>query len=380
MRRFIVEVVIDAILLGIIILFLSLIEVAQPFPFGPDSRPIVELQGAGIIGFLSWAAILVLVNRFARPVLVALTGRLLYSTLGVFVVVINAIALWLTSVIAPIRIATLASPVLLWIIVAAALYTLLSTLVVRDPRPQSAGPRRPTEAAGSGASSSDSRRPDGTRSSRTCGSQQVYDAIYTTSLDIALAGTPDRQHPALVRPCRPRRAAGHRRPDRSGADPDDAPAAGPDLHEDRPDGGQPERRPVGRMDHRAVQAPERGRAVPLRRRRRSSSRKELGSTPEELYATFDPIPFAAASTAQVHQATLHDGTLVAVKVQRPRIQAKTQADLGVMAGAGIDRRAPARDGPQGRAARHRRRVRQRASSRSSTTATRPTTPAAWRTA
>jgi ubiquinone biosynthesis protein len=32
----------------------------------------------------------------------------------------------------------------------------------------------------------------------------------------------------------------------------------------------------------------------------------------------------------VHQARLHDGTLVAVKVQRPRIVAKTQADLGVI--------------------------------------------------
>ena len=58
--------------------------------------------------------------------------------------------------------------------------------------------------------------------------------------------------------------------------------------------------------------------------------KELGAPPEELYETFDPVPFAAASTAQVHQARLHDGTLVAVKVQRPRIVAKTQADLGVI--------------------------------------------------
>jgi ubiquinone biosynthesis protein len=57
---------------------------------------------------------------------------------------------------------------------------------------------------------------------------------------------------------------------------------------------------------------------------------EFGAPPETLYATFDPVPFAAASTAQVHQATLHDGTLVAVKVQRPRILAKTKADLGVI--------------------------------------------------
>ena len=42
MRRFIVEVVIDAIILGIIIVFLSLISVAQPFPFGPDDRSTVS--------------------------------------------------------------------------------------------------------------------------------------------------------------------------------------------------------------------------------------------------------------------------------------------------------------------------------------------------
>ena len=73
--------------------------------------------------------------------------------------------------------------------------------------------------------------------------------------------------------------------------------------------------------------------------------KELGPDPEVLYATFEHEPFAAASTAQVHRATLKDGTLVAVKVQRPRIQAKTQADLGViqeLAKAGEKRFAAAR--------------------------------------
>ena len=57
---------------------------------------------------------------------------------------------------------------------------------------------------------------------------------------------------------------------------------------------------------------------------------ELGRLPEELFASIEQEPFAAASTAQVHRATLADGTLVAVKIQRPRIVAKTKADLGVM--------------------------------------------------
>jgi len=61
--------------------------------------------------------------------------------------------------------------------------------------------------------------------------------------------------------------------------------------------------------------------------------EELGAPPEELYATFDPQPFAAASTAQVHRATLRDGTLVAVKVQRPYIAKQMKADIGIMQNA-----------------------------------------------
>ncbi len=56
---------------------------------------------------------------------------------------------------------------------------------------------------------------------------------------------------------------------------------------------------------------------------------ELGAPPEELYATFNPKPLAAASLGQVHAATLHDGRAVAVKVQRPNLDQQVRADLGV---------------------------------------------------
>ncbi len=60
---------------------------------------------------------------------------------------------------------------------------------------------------------------------------------------------------------------------------------------------------------------------------------ELGAPPEAVYAAFDPDPFAAASTAQVHRATLQDGTPVVVKVQRPQIQTQMKADIGIMQNA-----------------------------------------------
>ncbi len=57
---------------------------------------------------------------------------------------------------------------------------------------------------------------------------------------------------------------------------------------------------------------------------------ELGRPVAELFADFDERPFAAASIAQVHAATLTDGTPVVVKVQRPEIEALIQADVEVL--------------------------------------------------
>ena len=58
--------------------------------------------------------------------------------------------------------------------------------------------------------------------------------------------------------------------------------------------------------------------------------RELGKPVEALFATFDPVPVAAASLAQVHRATLPDGTAVAVKVQRPDLERLVGRDLDAM--------------------------------------------------
>ena len=57
---------------------------------------------------------------------------------------------------------------------------------------------------------------------------------------------------------------------------------------------------------------------------------ELGDEPEKLFASFDAEPFASASIAQVHYATLHSGEDVVVKIQRPGIRRRVAADLQIM--------------------------------------------------
>ncbi|RUM91607.1 MAG: ubiquinone biosynthesis regulatory protein kinase UbiB [Thiomicrospira sp.] len=51
---------------------------------------------------------------------------------------------------------------------------------------------------------------------------------------------------------------------------------------------------------------------------------------EEAYASFDPKPMASASIAQVHAATLYDGSEVVVKVVRPDIKPVIEQDVAIM--------------------------------------------------
>ena len=54
---------------------------------------------------------------------------------------------------------------------------------------------------------------------------------------------------------------------------------------------------------------------------------ELGKPISELFKSFNEDPVASASIAQVHKATLHDGTEVAVKVQKPLISYQHKIDF-----------------------------------------------------
>ncbi|MBF6137576.1 AarF/ABC1/UbiB kinase family protein [Nocardia otitidiscaviarum] len=55
--------------------------------------------------------------------------------------------------------------------------------------------------------------------------------------------------------------------------------------------------------------------------------EDYGKPLDQVFATFEPEPIAAASIGQVYRATLHDGRTVAVKVQYPGIDAAVRADL-----------------------------------------------------
>jgi predicted unusual protein kinase regulating ubiquinone biosynthesis (AarF/ABC1/UbiB family) len=79
---------------------------------------------------------------------------------------------------------------------------------------------------------------------------------------------------------------------------------------------------------------------------------EYGDKLDEVFATFDPVPIAAASIGQVYRARLHDGRDVAVKVQYPGVAEAVRADmqnLGLIlrlmksVAPGIDARSMARE-------------------------------------
>ena len=328
MRRFLVQAVIDGLIAVAIVLVLSLIHVTQPFPFGQESAPIIQPVGTGLLAYVVWGLIFVLVNRVVRPVLVALFGRLLFSTLGLFVIVITAVAIAVTAWISPVEIAVVADPQPLWLFLTATLFTaaaLLADAVLGLNRPHLG-----TTPGGSVWALLESL-PTPRRSAllENLRLQQVYEALYETSIDIAFDGTPI----GAIRRWFERNILGDTRLTEDAAAPQRIGALLQQLGPTYVKIGQmmAARTDVLPADWTSEFARLQSDAAPFPwSDARAALIAELKRPPEELFATIEEEPFAAASTAQVHRATLHDGSPVAVKIQRPRILAKTKADLGVM--------------------------------------------------
>ncbi len=58
--------------------------------------------------------------------------------------------------------------------------------------------------------------------------------------------------------------------------------------------------------------------------------ESLGQDPHQIFARLDSQPIASASVGQVHVAYLHSGEKVAVKVQRPTVEADFSSDIRLM--------------------------------------------------
>src|SRR2546430_616926 len=56
-------------------------------------------------------------------------------------------------------------------------------------------------------------------------------------------------------------------------------------------------------------------------------KRSLGREPDEIFKSFAPDPFAAASLGQVHHAVTRDGQRVAVKIQYPGIRQTIENDF-----------------------------------------------------
>ncbi|HEY8167587.1 MAG TPA: AarF/UbiB family protein [Candidatus Limnocylindrales bacterium] len=327
-RRFVLRVLVDTLLVAVLLWFLSLFTVNNPFPFGTAQVPIVVITSESFVALLVTGFLVALFESAVKPVVVALTGRLLLWSAGFFIVIVNAFVLWLVGRFAPLQL-QVADPYFLWLLLVAVLYTILASLM-----DATLGLSRPNlEAAERGQSIwrvldalPTPRRNAILENLRL---QQVYDTVYRFGLDAALEGTPLERIRTWVRirllrerdelaglstPARVRIMLQQLGPmyvkigqmiaSRGAALP-------PEWLEE-----------LQKLQSDAAPFPwEQARHVII---------SQLGSPPEELFAEFEEQPFAAASTAQVHRARLLDGTLVAVKIQRPQIVVKTKADLGVM--------------------------------------------------
>jgi ubiquinone biosynthesis protein len=64
---------------------------------------------------------------------------------------------------------------------------------------------------------------------------------------------------------------------------------------------------------------------------RRTIEEDLGRTLGDVFTSFDPVPLASASIAQVHAATLRTGERVVVKVQRRTVASLVRLDIAAMA-------------------------------------------------
>jgi ubiquinone biosynthesis protein len=317
------------VLYFIIRLLANAIAVALTVSFSPgiDIRPEATSFFDVALGLILLGLLFGLINSFVRPLALLLTGRLVIRTMGLFTLIINGILFFLLAELLP-EVLVIDDPILLRSILAGAIMAvfviILEALFGLDSPVIDGSGESKFYWRWLGKVPSEYRK----RIVANLRLKQVYDNIRRFGLDIFIDLTPlagfRRFWQRLIYP--------HKRVV---------------IEENAPETVRLMLQELGPTFVKLGQmAASRSEILPPDWQQELSRlhaqvdpfpylevqriiNQELGASPEALFAKFDPHPLAAASTAQIHRATLNSGEDVVVKVQRPDIDVTVRGDLQV---------------------------------------------------
>ena len=315
MRYFIIRILVNALALALTIAVLPWIDV----------RPIASEELAAT--YIVLGLVFGLINALVRPALMFFTARWLISTMGLSVILVNAVLFWLLSAILP-RAFDIRAPELLWLAIGSVLLGIVVMVMeavfgLDSPKINTDQGRfywRWLDRVMPG------RRNVFTENLRIA---QISEIIGRYTKDIAVDFTPLERIRLFMQ--------GVLYGTSDVAEGETLPAKvrlmlqtlGPtfvkfgQVISSRADQLPPEwSAELNKLQSNVLPMPTTS--------ARTMIREELKAPVETLYAEFDDAPLAAASTATVFTARMHDGTRVVVKVQRSDIDVTVKADLNVM--------------------------------------------------
>lgn len=315
MAYFIIRVLVNALALAVTLTVFPWINI----------KPVANEQLAAT--YIVLGLLFGVINAFVRPIVLFLTARLLITTMGLFMIVINAFLFWLLSVILP-QAFDIRSPEVVWVTLGSVFVGIVVTVMEAV-----FGLDSPISSVGQGRfywrwldRLSPGRRNVVTENLRIA---QISETVARYTKDIAVDFTPLERMRMFMQGLlygSGEVAAEHTLPAKVRLL---LQSLGPTFVKfGQVVSSRAEQLPAEWRDELAklqsnvepISASEARRIV----------HRELSAPVEQLYATFDEKPLAAASTATVFNATLKDGERVVVKVQRPDIDVTVKADLNVM--------------------------------------------------